>query len=335
MEYVIIGSGIAGMTAAKTIREFDADGSITLYTNEFHPVGCYARNDLIRRLTVELVEPEVLLIDAPAFLDRLGIHVEYEEITRVVPHMNQILHPHYARKTYDRLLIASGATPRLVDAPGLQFIGVHQLRNYEDASLIEAWMPQLQQVGAVVIGGGILGMDAAYMLNQRGVPTTLVAREKRLGVPRLSEAEAYIAQERLVQAGIEVILGDMLAAYLSEDDRVLDGVRLKSGRIITARMALCAVGVYPTTDFLQESGIPLDPNSGAVTVNAAMQTVFSDVYAAGNCAVVDGYISSNWEQSAAQGRIAGLNMVGQSAHFTPSNEESWKPLILETATQLS
>jgi nitrite reductase (NADH) large subunit len=335
MEYVIIGSGIAGMTAAKTIREFDSDGSITLYTNEFHPVGCYTRNELIRRLTVELVEPEVLLIDAPAFLDRLGIRVVYEEISRVVPHMSQILYSHYARKTYDRLLIASGATPRLVDAPGLHFIGVHQLRNYEDASLIEAWMPQLQQVGAVVIGGGILGMDAAYMLVQRGVPTTLVAREKRLGVPHLSEPEAQIAYERLLQAGVEVILSDTLAVYLSEDDRVLDGIRLQSGGIITARMALCAVGVYPTTNFLQESGITLDANTSAIIVNRAMQTDFPNVYAAGNCAVMDGYISSDWEQSAAQGRVAGLNMAGQTADYAAPTDESMMPLILEAAAQLS
>lgn len=335
MEYVIIGSGIAGMTAAKTIREFDAVGAITLYTNEFHPVGCYARKDLVRRLTTELIEPDAFLVDTPSFLASLRIQVEYEDVVRVAPHLGQVLHPHYARKTYDRLLIASGATPRLVDAPGLHFIGVHQLRNYEDASLIEAWMPQLQQVGAVVIGGGILGMDAAYMLNQRDVPTTLVAREKYLGVPYLSEADGQLAYERLLQAGVEVILGDTLAAYLSEDDRVLDGVRLNSGRILSARMALCAVGVYPTTGFLEESGIALDANTGAIVVNTSMQTNFPDVYAAGNCAVVNGYVSHNWEQSAAQGRIAGLNMVGQTTHFAPFTDEQVMPLVLETADQLS
>jgi len=335
MDYVIIGSGIAGMTAAKTIREHDPDSEITLYTYEFHPVGCYARKDLARRLMTELVEPDVLLIDREALLAKQGIHVEYEEVVRVAPHLRQVLFPHYARKPYDRLLIASGATPRLVDAPGLHFIGVHQLRNYEDASLIEAWMPQLRQVGAVVIGGGILGIDAAYMLNRRGVPTTLIAREKRLGAPSLSETDAALSAERLRDEGIEVILNDTLAAYLSEDDRVLDGVRLGSGRILSARMALCAVGVRPTTDFLNESGITLDSETGGVVVNHAMQTHFEDVYAAGNCALVDGYIAGNWEQSAIQGKVAGLNMVGQTAHFTPPTSESVVPLVLEGVAQPS
>ncbi len=332
MEYVIIGSGIAGMSAAKAIRQHDRDGSITIFTNEFHPVGCYARKDLARRLMVELVEPDDLLTETPAELIEQNICVIYEDIARVLPHMNQVLYGHYARKNYDRLLIASGAIPRLLDAPGLHLIGVHQLRNYEDASLIEAWMPQIQQSGAVVIGGGILGIDAAYILNYRGVPTTLVARESRLGVGHFSEAEATQVEERLKFEGVEVVLNATLEAYLSEDERVLDGVRLSDGRIIGARMALCAVGVRPSTGFLDESGIIVDEISGAIQVASSMQTNFPEIYAAGGCASVDGFIAGTWVQSAEQGRIAGLNMVGQSAAYKPQ-EEVFVPLVLQQSAQ--
>jgi nitrite reductase (NADH) large subunit len=335
MDYVIIGSGIAGMTAAKTIRKYDPNGSITVYTYEFHPVGCYTRKDLTRRLTTELVEPDEMLIDNATSLAELNIRVDYKEVVRVAPHLRQVLHPHYARTTYDRLLIASGAVPRLVDAPGLHYIGVHQLWNYEDASLIEAWMPELQQRGAVVIGGGILGIDAAYALSRRGVTTTLVAREKRLGVPRLSEDDAHEVEERLRHAGVEVILGDTLEAYLSEDERLLDGVRLSSGRILSARMALCAVGVHPCTDFLKESRLEIDEQTGALWATSTMQTNFPEVYAAGSCAIVDGYIASNWSQSAEQGRIAGLNMVGQQTTYQPTQADPVVPLILESLMQPS
>lgn len=332
MEYVIIGSGIAGMTAAKTIRQHDSEAGITLFTNEFHPVGCYARKDLARRLMVELVEPDDLLTETPAELAELNIRVVYEDIMRVLPQMNQVLYGHYARKNYDRLLIATGATPRLLDAPGLHYIGVHQLRNYEDASLIEAWMPQMQQVGAVVIGDGILGVDTAYVLNHRGVPTTLVARESRLGIAHFTEAEASQVEERLKAEGVEVILNATLEAYLSEDERVLDGVRLSSGHVVNTRMALCTVGVRPSTSFLEESGIAIDAESAAVTVNPAMQTNLPEVYAAGGCASVDGFIAGTWVESAEQGRIAGLNMVGQSALYTPQ-QAVYTPLVLQPAAQ--
>lgn len=332
MEYVIIGSGIAGMSAAKTIRQHDQVGGITLFTNEFHPVGCYARKDLARRLMAELAEPEDLLTETPAELAEQNIRVVYEDIARVLPHMNQVLYGHYARKNYDRLLIASGSIPRLVDADGVHLIGVHQLRNYEDASLIEAWMPQLQQSGAVVIGGGILGIDAAYVLNYRGVPTTLVAREARLGIGHFSEAEATQVEERLKFEGVQVVLNATLEAYLSEDERVLDGVRLSNGRIIGARMALCAVGVRPSTGFLDESGIVLDEVSGGINVGSSMQTNFTEIYAAGGCASVDGIIASTWTQSAEQGRIAGLNMVGQSAAYSPE-PATFTPLVLQASAQ--
>jgi NAD(P)H-nitrite reductase large subunit len=334
MDYIIIGSGIAGMTAAKTIREHDQNGTITVYTYEFHPIGCYARKDLTRRLMTELVEPDDLLLDSPKSLADLNIRVEYEDISAVVPQMRHIMYPHYVRKTYDRLLIATGSIPRLVDAPGVHYIGVHQLWNYEDASLIEAWLPELQRSGAVVVGGGILGMDAAYMLASRGVQTTLVSRENRLGSPGLSESEGLLAVDRLREVGVEVILGDTLHAYLSHDDLVLDGVRLNSGRIIKARMALCTVGVHPSTDFLAESEIQLDGKTHAVQVNAKMQTSYPDVYAAGSCAIVDGYIARNWNQSAEQGRVAGLNMVSEKAVYQPLLiDDPVIPLVLETAVQ--
>ncbi len=332
MDYVIIGSGIAGMTAAKTIRQHDPEAGITLFTNEFHPVGCYARKDLTRRLMVELVEPDELLTETSSELAEQNIQVVYEDIARVLPQMNQVLYGHYARKNYDRLLIATGATPRLLDATGLHYIGVHQLRNYEDASLIEAWMPQIQQSGAVVIGGGILGIDAAYVLNYRGVPTTLVARESRLGVGHFSEAEAAQVEERLKAEGVKIILNATLEAYLSEDERVLDGVRLSNGQVINARMALCTVGVRPSTGLLEESDIEIDEHTAAVTVNPAMQTNIPQIYAAGGCASVDGFIAATWVESAEQGRIAGLNMVGQSASYTPQ-QAVYTPLVLQPAAQ--
>jgi len=330
MRYAIIGGGIAGITAAKTIREHAPDAKITVYTFEVHPFGLYARKDMARRLMIGIQDGDELLIESESTLAEQGIELHYEEVLRVFPHLKQVLLPRHIRLNYDRLLLATGATPRIIDAPGLHYIGVHQVRNYEDISLIEAWMPQLQQSGAVVIGGGILGIDMAYALNRRGVPTTLVAREKRLGIPSLSETDAVLVEERLRADGVQIVLGETLTAYLSEDDRVLDGVRLSNGRIVPGRMALCTVGVSPTTDFLVESDVEIDAETGAVWVNAMLQTSQTDIYAAGNCVQIDGYIARTWKQSAEQGRVAALNMLGQPTAYQPPTAETISPLILES-----
>lgn len=329
MRFVIIGSGVAGITAAQTIREHDPQAEIAVYTSEVHPIGLYARKDLGRQFASGKTEMDDLLIAGEDDLAAEHIHVEYEEIIAVFPHLQQVLKARHLRHPYDRLLIASGATPRLVEAPGLHYIGVHQLRNYEDLSLIEAWMPELIVQGAVIIGGGILGIDIAFALSQRGVPTTLVTRDERLGYPSVAQDTAHSLQEQLHIVGIKVVMNETVTAYLSDDNRILDSIQLSSGRILPTRMALCAVGVLPTTGFLDESRLALDPDSGAIVVNPFMQTNFPEVYAAGNCASFDGYIAPNWKQSAEQGRVAALNMLGKSTVYTAPAPEHVTPLVLE------
>lgn len=329
MRHVIIGSGVAGITAARTIREHDLQAEITVYTSEVHPIGLYARKDLTRQFASGKSAMNDLLIASEADLAAQNIHIEYEEILTVFPHLQQVLKARHLRQPYDHLLIASGATPRLVEAPGLHYIGVHQLRNYEDLSLIEAWMPELMTQGAAVIGGGILGLDMAFALTQRGVPTTLVTRNEYLGYPTVVPNPVQSIYEQLLAAGVRVILNETVTAYLSDDNRILDGIQLSSGRILSTRMALCTIGVLPTTGFLEGSRLALDPDTGALVVNQFMQTNFADIFAAGNCASNRGYIAATWQQSAQQGRVAALNMLGQPTSYTPPAAEPLTPLILE------
>jgi NAD(P)H-nitrite reductase large subunit len=103
--------------------------------------------------------------------------------------------------------------------------------------------------------------------------------------------------------------------------------------VIGCRMCISAIGVQPTTEFLEESGLTLDAVTHAVEVNAQLQTTDPDVFAAGNCASVNGYITRTWSESAAQGRIAALNMLGQLATYLPPAHEDIVPLILEPQTE--
>ncbi|MCI0552744.1 MAG: FAD-dependent oxidoreductase, partial [Anaerolineae bacterium] len=180
--------------------------------------------------------------------------------------------------------------------------------------MIEAWLPDLQEQGAVVIGGGLLGLEMAYALNKRGVPTTLLVRESQLGSHLLPQRAAELLEQKIHADGITVILGQEVSAYVSSDDKVLDGVQLTNGEIIATRMALCAVGVHPNTD-LAEGALEIDAASGAIIVNDLLQTSQPDVYAAGGCALVNGIIAHNWSSSEQQGRIAALNMLGNTTAY--------------------
>jgi NAD(P)H-nitrite reductase large subunit len=313
MNHLIIGNGIAGITAATTIRQNDPDGKITVFTDEFHPFGLYARKDLAQTLAIGIGDPDDFLIHSAKDLQGMGIELVYQSVEKVAPKVKQLVFKQGVRYAYDRLLIASGATPKVLNAVGNHLMGVHQLRDFDDTGLIEAWLPDLQEHGLVVIGGGILGLDLCYSLRKRDIPVTLIVRDAHVGLPHLSVEAGRFIENRLKNDGVNLVLNSTVVSFRSADDLILDAVELSNGEVISSRMAICAIGVRPTTEFLDESGIELDEESGAVIVDGCLQTNLPDIYAAGNCASADGFIAHNWKLSQEQGRIAGLNMVGQSA----------------------
>ncbi|HEX2619557.1 MAG TPA: NAD(P)/FAD-dependent oxidoreductase [Phototrophicaceae bacterium] len=335
MRYIIIGSGIAGVTAAKTLRQHDPEAQITVFAEEYHPLGLYARKDLARQLAIGLGESEALLIERDNDLKSQGITFVHQPIPRIYPDLNQIFVNHAFRANYDKLLITTGATPMLVDVSGHHLLGVHQLRTYDDATLIEDWISELRELGAIIIGGGILGLDMTYALLQRGVPVTLVVRESRLGVPLLSVDEAQVVEDYLRGEGVTLMLECEVSAFLSEDGKLLDSVELNNGQVIHTGMALCCIGVRPTTAFLEDSGINVDSITGGVVVNAHFQSNIDNIYAAGGCALVDGNLSRNWATAAEQGRIAALNMLGHETVFAPLASENIEPPLVLTQLQKS
>lgn len=328
MHIVIVGNGIAGITAAKTIRSADPSATVTVYTNELQ-TGLIARKDLARHLAEDGVTPETCILETEAALQAAGIQVIYDPVLRLFARTNQVLINHSIRASYDRLLLATGATPRLLDVPGHHLLGVHQARSYEDFTFIENWLPDLQTSGAAVIGGGILGMDMAFALASRRVPVTLIVREAALGVPWLPADQAQLAQERLSQMGVHVRLEAEVTAFESDDGRILDRVALSSGGAVNTFLAINCIGVSPNTDFLDESGIALDADTGAILVGDDFQTNLPGVYAAGGCALVAGRIAQTWHESAEQGRLAALHLLGQPASAPVLNPVPLIPLILE------
>jgi nitrite reductase (NADH) large subunit len=325
MNYAILGATVAGISAAKTIREFDPNGDVFVVSFEINPLGYYDREQMPQHLVRGAANPDDGLIEDAQSLAAQGIHLEYDLMEAVFPRSNQLLLNHGIRRSYDCLLLAMESTPMIHEAPGAHWIGVHQLRIYEDITWIENWIEQLQQYGAVIISQGVstmdndgkLGLEMCYALRSRGVDVTYVTQANHVGSPFLAKPIADCIQRKMESDGISVVTGQSVTAYHSDDEAVLDAVLLGDGRRIPTRMALSTVGVRPTIDVIEDQGINIDEESGAVVVNVQMQTNLPNIYAAGSVASLDEYIAHNSQQAAEQGRIAALNMLGQSATYTP------------------
>jgi NAD(P)H-nitrite reductase large subunit len=317
MRYIIIGSGIAGVSAAKSIRAYDNTGDVHLYTNEIHPLGLANRQAMARLFAKKKVTPNQLALETEESLAAQGIVLEYHTELSIFPHLGLVQKPHVVRATYDRLLIATGSTPLVLDVPGVHLMGVHQVWNYDDLSLLESLMGDLQKRGAVVIGGGLMALEMAYALGQRGIPVTLIVRENQIGAPLFEAALGHLWQAKLEADGVRVILGQTVTAFLGEDDALLDAVQLSDGSLVAARVAINAIGVYGNGGLLEEAGAAYDEQTGTLVVDSHLRTNLANIYAAGACASVAGRVSRHWRSAEEQGRIAGLNMVGFNLSYQP------------------
>lgn len=310
-EYVIIGAGIAGLTAAKTIRQHDPHGEIVLYSNEYRPMGVYRRKDMLREMGQSQVDGSQLLLETPESLEAQGISFQYENFLRVFPETRQILKAHHLRRGYDKLLLAIGTTPKVLDVPGAHLFGVTQIRHFSDVSMLQASMPDLEQTGVVIIGGGILGMELAHTLRKRGITVTQVVREGQVGAPFLSENAARQIESRMIADGVTLLLNREVKAYHSSDNSLLDAVELVDGLQIPTHTAIAAIGTYGSTEWLDGSDLTLNEETGLILVNQYLQTNLPDIYAAGTVAqFADGNAARTWAESAEQGKIAALNMLG-------------------------
>jgi NAD(P)H-nitrite reductase large subunit len=317
MKYVIIGAGIAGISAATAIKDNDANAHITILTNEFHPMGLYARKDLVRRLAQGRYSEEDVLIMSENELKSHGFIVRYEPECEVFPARQQVLIGHSLRLSYDKLLLATGSIPKVIEAPGTHFLGVHQVRIYEDISLMESWLLNIQHLPIVIVGADFLGLELAYALRKRGFEVILVAQTNQASEGIFSQTIAHVIEQRLIADGVEIIKETSVAEYHSADMQMLSAVTLTNGRTIETGLVICSVGVVPNTELVGEAGIDLDESSEAIMVSDTLQTNIPTVYAAGGCASIDGYIAAHWDESEEQGHVAGLNMAGVHTIYSP------------------
>src|SRR6478735_5209616 len=311
--YLIIGDGAAGLTAAASLRQADAEAVIGVFSDE--PVPGYYRAALTNYLLGELREDQLFAVP-PDFYQRYGIHRIYTRVTGVDVARSAVwcsTSPEPA--AYDQLLVASGARARAPVFEGAHLPGVLTLRTIADARQVYDAVRLRGVKTAVVLGGGALGLEWAHALLEHGVKVTLIERAPRFLPSALDEVASDLLAARLRKAGIDVIFNDEVRA-VHAGPRGVAGVSLASGRSLACELVAAALGVVPNSEFLAHTGLSLAPN-GAVAVNNRLQSSVANIWAAGDVANVAGEWLALWEPARLQARVAAQNMRGGQAEHQP------------------
>ena len=271
MKYVIIGAGVAGVEAAKVIRAQDGDGEIVMVSAD---TQVHSRCMLHKFISGERDEKGLDFTEEDFFAK---YRIDWKD--SFIPPVGQLR----------------------------EASNVYGLRNLSDAQAIVAEAKEAKKV--LVIGSGLVGLDAAYGLLELGKEITVVEMAEQILPVQLDANGAKAYQERFEQAGVRFVLGRKASQALCREDGRIHEVTLDNGESIPCDMVIVAAGVRPALAFLNGSGI--DCGRG-VTVDASMKTSAEDVYAAGDITGLSGI----WPNAADQGRIAGRSMCGIKDEYT-------------------
>lgn len=312
--FVIIGDGAAGIAAAQRLRRADPMALIGIFTDDPNPG--YYRAALTNFLLGELREDQLWAV-SPDFYDAFSIRRVFGRVVGVDTGRQQIWDTTSPSPTaYDQLLIASGGRPRAPTFEGAHLPGVMTLRTIQDARKVVDLVRLRRLSRAVVLGGGALGLEWAHALLEHGVKVTILERAPRFLPNALDEVASDLLAARLRQAGIDVLLGEAIAAAHLGPDGMVRAVTTQSGRVLECGLVAAALGVVPNSEFLQGSGVALS-EAGAVLADERLATNVGNVWAAGDVARVAGAQLQLWEPARQQARVAADNMVGRNATYAP------------------
>lgn len=308
---VIIGSSIAGVSAAEGARKQDPDAEIIiLSTDTYMP---YYRLRICEILNDPDLAKKLYLHPDSWYHDR-RIEIRLNQTVIAIDSVRRLLLlANGQSETYTRLVIASGSQNFVPAIQGVNRPGVHALWTMTDALTVAAELGQSQNV--LVIGGGLLGLEAAYFARKAGRSVTIIERNNRLLANQLDEAGSAVFLSRVEALGVDVktsaevvTIEGQTAAFDSRVQRAI----MSDGRVIVCDLVLLCIGVRARIGFLDGSGISVQRR---VSANAKMETTMEGVYTAGDAAEPDGYWFGLWSVSKAQGLVAGTNAAGGDLTF--------------------
>lgn len=315
MKAVIIGNGIAGVTAARTLRKLDRKVEITMISKE-------STHHWSRPALMYLYMGHMRLADTKPYEDRFWkdnrIALVHDEVVAIEPDARALSLRSGRKLAYDRLLLALGSVPNRFGWPGQDLKRVGGMYSLQDLERLEAATPAIRR--GVVVGGGLIGVELAEMLHSRGAAATMLVREDGYWRNVLPPEESAIVGDVIREAGIDLRLHAELETIIDDGSGAAGGVRTTAGQTIEAQFVGLCAGVRPNIGWLE--GGPIDTGRG-VRVDATLQTSVKDIWAAGDCAEIaapgeaQGRVQAVWYTGRAHGEVAAANMLGAGKAYRP------------------
>lgn len=314
VKYLVIGGGIAGTTAAETIRAKDSRGSIAIVSDEPHRL--YSRILLSKpNFFLERIPFEQIWLKREEWYRENKIELlAGRKAIRLEPQKRIVELDDGQKLTYEKLLLAIGGCARQWGITGSEKEGVFYLRTLDDAKNIIAAVKKAGR--AVCIGGGFVSFEMCEMLKLASLDVTLILRESHYWEPLLDETSGKLIEEAMQKGGVKILRNAEVKEVLGKEK--VEGAILKDGTRLSCDMIIVGIGVFCPFDWLKPSG--LDVNRGIIA-NEYLETNLQDVWTAGDAAefmdltLGERVQLGNWVNAQMQGKIAGLNMAGGHEPF--------------------
>lgn len=328
MKVLVIGGVAAGTKTAAKLKREDRGAEVTLITKdrEISYAGCglpYYVGGLIE-------EREELVVNTPAkfaaltgvtvYTGREAVALDTQKKEVQAKNLESGVTEVYA---YDKLVIATGASAAVPPVAGIDKKGVFKMRTPDDAADMRSYIEENGVKKAVVIGAGFIGLEVAENLKAQGVSVTVIDFATQVMPGILDPEMANYVKKHLMKVGIRVITGTKAEEVLGEE--TVTGVKTSAG-MLPCSLLVTAAGIRPNTDFLTDSGIEMF--KGTIKVDKQMKTNLSDIYAAGDCAMVTNRITgeAKW---APMGSSA--NLEGRTLAQVIAGKDKTFPGVLGTA----
>ncbi len=313
-KYLIIGGGIAGFYAAQSIREIDKEGSLAIISQESYLP--YDRTVLskgylegkIRRDSIFLKKREYYEKNKiELMLNKKAIELDVED--------NKVKLDDGTEIEFEKLLIATGGSPRKLNVEGSDLKGIFYLRSLDDCERIREAYEEAKNI--VIVGGGFIGCEAASVFASKGLKVTIIELTEHLLSRVLDQEMSIFIEDFLKSKGVEIFTNTSASRFVGEDGRI-KAVETNKGELIPADLALIGIGINPNVELAKQAGIKVE---NGIVVNEYLETNIQGIYAAGDVAMFYSTIFKkymrveHYDVALKQGKVAGKNMAGHRIPF--------------------
>lgn len=316
IDVVIIGGGVAAVNVADSISAKNKLAKITIISKEGYLP--YYRTRLTEILDND-IPMERMEIKKQSWYDERNIKVMLnEEVTSILNGEKAVILSNNEKLKYDSLVIATGARCFVPPFENKALDGVRVIRELKETLEIKELAKKCKNVA--MIGGGVLGLEAAWGLKNLGANVTVLEVMPRVLPRQLDEKGSFLLEKIIKTSGVNIMTGVEIKGFVG--DKKVEKILLKDGQEIQAEFVIISAGICPNVEFAMASGIKI--NRG-ILVNERMETSLKDVYACGDVAEFNTKIVGLWQVAMEQGKVVGANICGEERVYT----EQIQPLSFE------